>query len=57
MYESRLDHGRIFSKFPTTWDRGNSTENGNSKYVVYTDTQNFWVLTHTLTVSLFLECF
>ena len=26
-------------------------------YLVYTDTQNFWVLTRTRTVSLFLECF
>ena len=25
--------------------------------LVYTDTQNFWVLTRTRTVSLFLECF
>ena len=27
------------------------------KILVYTDTQNFWVLTRTRTVSLFLECF
>ena len=29
----------------------------NHKKFVYTDTQNFWVLTRTRTVSLFLECF
>ena len=36
----------------------NNTKNfGFYIILVYTDTQNFWVLTGTRTVSLILECF